>query len=80
METVHEYSRPQAGERLIVIGRPRDGTSKPDLDLSPDAMVSRRHAVLVLQANGDYFLESASPTIFCSSRARGAHFSCGVFV
>jgi putative nucleotidyltransferase with HDIG domain len=62
LETAHEYSRPRAGERLIVIGRPRDGASKPDLDLSPDVTVSRCHAILALQANGDCFLEDAGST------------------
>jgi putative nucleotidyltransferase with HDIG domain len=62
VETTHEYSRPQSGERLIIIGRPRDGTSTPDLDLSPDATVSRRHAIIAIQANGDCFLEDAGST------------------
>ena len=62
VETTHEYSQPQAGERLIVIGRPRDGASIPDLDLSPDATVSRRHAILALQTNGDCFAEDAGST------------------
>lgn len=62
MESTHEYSRPASGERLIVVGRPRGSASPPDLDLTPDATVSRRHAILALQANGDCFLEDAGST------------------
>ncbi len=39
----------------IIIGRPGD-TGRPDLDLSPDATVSRRHARLYLR-DGQWWVE-----------------------
>lgn len=41
---------------------PRDNSSTPDLDLSPDATVSRRHAILALQSNGNCLFEDAGST------------------
>jgi hypothetical protein len=50
-------------EKQVVLGRPRPGgTIVPDLDLSPDRTVSRPHARLWADDQGQYWIEDLGST------------------
>jgi putative nucleotidyltransferase with HDIG domain len=46
----------------VVIGRPREGSPPPDLDLTPDFTASRPHAAITIEADGTFYVEDLHST------------------
>lgn len=59
--TTHELDAAPETARRFVMGRARDGVL-PDIDLSPDFTTSRAHAVIEIDADGDYWIEDNGST------------------